>query len=124
MSASEKEKALRVELDNAEAALRAHCELLNDANTRADRQSRRADSYARTAKACLRDIGPALVEARERAEKAEAEIERLRQELGYIANAKHRNFDDAEDFRDWAQNRARHALNISANDEALRIKKS
>jgi len=31
-------------------------------------------------------------------------------ELRNIANAKRENFEDAEEFRTWAQNRARHAL--------------
>jgi len=49
-------------------------------------------------------------EAEERTEKAEAEVERLREELGYIANAQRKSFVDDREFRIWAQNRARHAL--------------
>lgn len=36
---------------------------------------------------------------------------RLRLELGYIANAHRRSFKNAQEFRTWAQSRARHALN-------------
>ena len=42
--------------------------------------------------------------------KLEMEVERLRSELRYIANAQRHSFTDAEEFRTWAQNRARHAL--------------
>lgn len=47
----------------------------------------------------------------------DAEIARLRAELGYIANAKRFDreaFDSIEEFAAWAQSRARHAL---AEDE-------
>lgn len=49
------------------------------------------------------------------------ERDRLRQELEYIANAKHKNFPDAEEFRAWAQNRARHAIGWKPGE--LTIKK-
>jgi hypothetical protein len=41
---------------------------------------------------------------------AEAEIERLRQELWNIAHAKPSTWDEPKDFLAWAQNRARGAL--------------
>jgi hypothetical protein len=63
----------------------------------------------------------ALKIAAEEANKQTIEIRRLRQELDYIANAKRKNFTDAEDFRDWAQNRARHALGLKPGE--LTIKK-
>lgn len=50
-----------------------------------------------------------------------AEVSRLRAELGYIANARFANFTDAEEFRAWAQNRARHALGEKPGE--LSIKK-
>ena len=37
-------------------------------------------------------------------------VEALEIELRNIANAKQSNFADAEEFRSWAQNRARHTL--------------
>lgn len=37
-------------------------------------------------------------------------LEAAIRELGYIANAKNANFESAEDFRDWAKSRARHAI--------------
>lgn len=40
----------------------------------------------------------------------EMEIERLRSELGNIANATRNSFRDDREFRIWAQNRARRAL--------------
>ena len=46
----------------------------------------------------------------QRAEKADLEVDRLRQELQAIANAPYENFKDAEEFRIWAKNRARHAI--------------
>jgi hypothetical protein len=52
----------------------------------------------------------------------EMEVERLRSELGYIANAKRRNIPVAEDFRDWAQSRARHALGQKPGE--LTVKKT
>lgn len=58
--------------------------------------------------------------AREAAEK-DAEIKRLCDELGYIANAEFKNFTDGDEFRTWAQNRARHALGIQPGE--LKIKK-
>jgi len=39
-----------------------------------------------------------------------AEVTHLRQELQNIANAPYANFEDAEEFRTWARNRARHAI--------------
>ena len=49
-----------------------------------------------------------------------AEVSRLRNELGYIANAKHGSIEC--EFRAWAQNRARHALGQKPGE--LTIKKS
>jgi regulator of replication initiation timing len=40
-----------------------------------------------------------------------AEIERLRLEISYIANAQRKSFKDDREFRIWAQNRAQNALN-------------
>lgn len=74
-------EAAERELAEAQKAIEAHVELYRDASVRAERQTRRADSYARTAQACLRDAGPALVQERERAEKAEADAGRLRDAL-------------------------------------------
>lgn len=65
-------------------------------------------------------------EANKHADELKAEIKRLRDELGYIANAKSANFEDAEEFRAWAQNRARHALGLKmelAKDGTLTVKK-
>lgn len=54
--------------------------------------------------------------------KLEMEVERLRSELGYIVNAKRKDFGfDDEQFRLWAQNRARHALGQKPGE--LTIKK-
>lgn len=74
-------KAAERELAEAQKAIEAHVELYRDASVRAERQTGRADSYARIAQACLRDAGPALVRERERAEKAEADAGRLRDAL-------------------------------------------
>ena len=41
-------------------------------------------------------------------------IRELEQELRNISTAKYSNFDSAEDFRDWAQSRARHTLGEAA----------
>lgn len=51
----------------------------------------------------------------------DAEIKRLRDELGYIANANNKSFADAFEFRAWVKNRARHALGQEAG--TLVIKK-
>jgi cupin superfamily acireductone dioxygenase involved in methionine salvage len=65
----------------------------------------------------------AAEEANKQIDPLKAEIERLRTELGYIANAKLQNFNhDDSDFRLWAQNRARHALNQQPG--TLAVKKS
>ena len=53
--------------------------------------------------------------------KLEMEVLKLRSELENIANAKFRNFTDAEEFRAWAQNRARHTLGQKPGE--LTIKK-
>jgi hypothetical protein len=52
--------------------------------------------------------------------KLEIEVERLRSELGYIANAKFGNTEC--EFRAWAKNRARHALNYKPG--TLTVKKT
>jgi rubrerythrin len=69
-------RAVELEAELAEAAksIKAHAELMAEANTRADRQTKRADSYARTAQACLRDAGPVLVKERERVAQLEAAL--------------------------------------------------
>ncbi len=56
----------------------------------------------------VKESRKAIEQANARAEKAEAERDQLKQELGYIANAKHGNIEC--EFRAWAQNRARHAI--------------
>lgn len=65
-------------LDNltniAEASAEPLFDRIRELEVQVERQTNRADSYARTAQACLRDAGPALVEARERAESAEAQL--------------------------------------------------
>lgn len=54
--------------------------------------------------------------------KLEMEVDRLRSELEFIANARRKDFGfDDEQFRLWAQNRARHALGQEAG--TLVIKK-
>lgn len=85
---------LEAELAGAIDAIKTHVALMSEANTRAERQTRRADSYARTAKACLRDAGPALVEARERAENAEARAKAANNELNHVIDER----DDANDL--------------------------
>jgi hypothetical protein len=64
----------------------------------------------------------AAEEANKQIKPLKEEIERLRLELGYIANAKRRNIPVAEDFRDWAQSRARHALGQKPGE--LTVKKT
>lgn len=64
----------------------------------------------------------AAEEANKQIKPLKEEIERLRNELGYIANAKRRNIPDAEDFRAWAQSRARHALGQKPGE--LTVKKT
>ena len=49
-----------------------------------------------------------------------AEVSRLRQELGYIALAKKRSFENDREFRLWAQNRARHALGLKPGELTIR----
>lgn len=58
----------------------------------------------------------ALETLKERAEKAEKEVERLRDELCLIANS------HTASFEIWARSRARHALNLEAG--TLTIKKA
>jgi chromosome segregation ATPase len=60
------------EMEEIEAQLADALAAKEAAEKRAENQASRADSYARTAQAVLRDAGPALVEARDRAESAEA----------------------------------------------------
>lgn len=48
------------------------------------------------------------------------EVERLRQELGYIANAHRRSFKNAQEFRTWAQNRACHAIGQKPGELAIK----
>ena len=84
-----KQKAeLEAQLIEAEKAIKAHAVLLSDATTAADRQTRRADSYARSCKD-LTNIG---AELKQRAEKAEADAARLKGEnvrlREALANAK------------------------------------
>ena len=62
----------------------------------------------------------AIEEANKQIKPLKEEIERLRLELGYIANAQRRNFTDAEEFRDWAQNRAHHALGLKPGEPTIR----
>lgn len=52
--------------------------------------------------------------------KLEMEVERLRSELNYIANAKKISFKDEKEFRLWAQNRARHALGLKLGELTVR----
>jgi hypothetical protein len=53
--------------------------------------------------------------------KLEMEVLRLRSELEYIANAKRKDFGhDDEQFRLWAQNRARHALGLKPGELTIR----
>ena len=63
----------------------------------------------------------AAEEANKQTATLKTEVERLRLELGYIANAQRKNFTDAEEFRTWAQNRARHAIGEKPGE--LTIKK-
>jgi len=62
----------------------------------------------------------AIEEANKQIKPLKEEIERLRLELGYIANAQRWSFTDAEEFRDWAQNRARHALGLKPGEPTIR----
>ena len=62
----------------------------------------------------------AIEEANKQIKPLKEEVERLCSELGYIANAKRRNFTDAEEFRDWAQNRAQHALGLKPGELTVR----
>lgn len=64
----------------------------------------------------------AAKEANDQTAELRAEVERLRLELGYITNAQRKNFTDAEEFRAWAQSRARHALGQKPGE--LTIKKT
>jgi len=68
----------------------------------------------------LRRVLDDLKEAAEETNKQTLEIRRLRQELEYIALAKKRSFADAEEFRAWAQNRARHALGLKPGELTIR----
>jgi len=49
-----------------------------------------------------------------------AEINRLRHELTYIANAKRHSFYDTGEFMEWAQSRARHALSLKPGELTIR----
>jgi chromosome segregation ATPase len=66
----------------------------------------------------------AIEEADKQIKPLKEEIAGLRQELGYIANAKRRNFLDAEEFRAWAQNRAMHALGLKPGELTIRKEKA
>lgn len=62
-----------------------------------------------------------LRQANDRARRAEAECDRLRAELANIANAKRfdrKTFDDDTAFADWAQSRARAAIDAARKENA------
>ncbi len=59
-------------------------------------------------------------EAEERADKSETEVECLRLELGYIANAQRKSFVSDREFRIWAQSRARNALEQKPGELAIK----
>jgi phage host-nuclease inhibitor protein Gam len=62
----------------------------------------------------------AAEEANKQIKPLKEEIERLRSELGYIANAKRHSFYDTGEFMEWAQSRARHALGQKPGELTIR----
>ncbi len=62
----------------------------------------------------------AVEEADKQTKLFKEEIEHLRKELGYIANAQRKSFKDDREFRIWAQNRARHALGLKPGELTIR----
>lgn len=65
----------------------------------------------------------AAEEANKQTADLRVEVERLRLELTYIADAQRKNFADAEEFRTWAQNRARHAIGWKPGELAIKKEK-
>lgn len=118
MSDIQKEIVGRIaQLKSEVKELWADCERLRAENERLrqERDELKRFAYEGTPRIAAEEANKQTVELK-------TEIERLRQELSYIANAQRKNSYNAAEFRAWAQNRARHALGQEAG--TLTVKKS